>query len=62
MMFCKYYTCELITLNGEQLKTPSIVVSVFRWWSPVKVGKSIKNQLEKDGLKDHRMINLRRIY
>ena len=60
-MIYKYYACELVTLNGEQLKTPSMTVSVFRWWSPVKVGRAIKNQLEKDGMSDHRMTNLRRI-
>ena len=60
-MFSKYYTCELVTLNGEKLKTPSMTVEVWRWWSPIAVGVAIKNRLESDGLSDHRMINLRRI-
>lgn len=60
-MLYKYYTCELITICGEPLKTPSMTVRVYRWLNPVKVGKAIKNQLVADGMESHRMINLRRI-
>lgn len=60
-MFSKYYTCELITLNGEQIKKPSMTVEVNRWLSPVEVIRTIVNQLERDGLSDHRVINFRRI-
>lgn len=60
-MFSKYYTCDLITLNGEQIKKPSVIVEVSRWLSPMSVLRAIVNQLERDGLGDHRVINFRRI-
>lgn len=60
-MISKYYTCELITLNGEQIKKPSMTVKVNRWSSPVDVLRAIMNLLERDGLSDHRVINFRRI-
>lgn len=60
-MFKKYYTCDLITLKGEELEAPSITVGVNYFTSPVQAVCMIREQLAQDGLSSHRVHNLRRI-
>ena len=60
-MLFKYYTAELIMLNGEKLEVPSITIKTWRWRNPVQVITMMKNDLDICGFTDHRIINLRRI-
>ena len=60
-MIYKYYTSDLMTLNKDELFTPSMTVKVYRWSSPSDVVIMMKNQLKKDNLENHKLFNLRRI-
>lgn len=60
-MLFKYYTAELVMLNGENLEVPSITIKTWFFRSPINAVDMIKNQLESWGHTNHRIINLRRI-
>ena len=60
-MIYKYYTAELVMLNGEKLEVPSITIKTWRWRNPVQAVDMMKNQLLAWGYTNHRIINLRRI-
>lgn len=60
-MIFKYYTAELIMLNGEKLEVPSITIKTWFFRNPVNAIDMMKNQLLAWGHMNHRIINLRRI-
>jgi len=60
-MIFKYYTAELIMLNGEKLEVPSITIQTWFFRNPINAVDMMKNQLEAWGITNHRIINLRRI-
>jgi hypothetical protein len=60
-MLYKHYTCDLLTINGEPLRSASMTVKVWMLTSPCNVSVMIKNQLERDKLYNHKFYNLRRI-
>ena len=60
-MIFKYYTAELIMLNGEKLEVPSITIKTWFFRNPVNAVDMMKNQLIAWGNMNHRIINLRRI-
>ena len=60
-MLFKYYTADLMTLGGEELKTPSITIKTWFYTNPVKALTMMKNQLELWGFDNHKVFNLRRI-
>ncbi len=44
-MLFKYYTAELIMLNGEKLEVPSITIKTWFFRNPVNAVGMMKNQL-----------------
>ena len=60
-MIFKYYTADLMTLNKDELKTPSIIIKTWFFRNPVEAVDMMKNQLEDWELSNHRIFNLRRI-
>jgi hypothetical protein len=61
-MIYKYYTCDFVTLTDDELQVPSMIVKVYRWWTPIMAHTSIKNQLTLDGYgPHHRIINFKRV-
>lgn len=60
-MIFKYYTAELIMLNGEKLEVPSITIKTWFFRNPLNAVDMMKNQLLAWGHTNHRIINLRRI-
>ena len=60
-MIYKYYTADLITIDGSQPDYGCLNVKVYWWWSPVKASISMTNTINKD-LGDHyKFKNFRRI-
>lgn len=60
MMF-KYYTCELVTIDGSELKYASITCKFWFFINPCNALRGIKMKLREDGVGNHKVINLRRI-
>jgi hypothetical protein len=60
-MLYKYYTAELIRLDGGKLEIPSITIKTWFFRNPINAVDMIKNQLVAWGHYNHRIINLRRI-
>lgn len=60
-MFYKYYTADLLTIDGMPLKCGSLTVKVWLFTSPSIVAEMITNVIERDGLEGHKFYNLRRI-
>lgn len=60
-MIFKYYTAELVMLNGNKLEIPSIIIKTWFFRNPLDAVTMMKNQLLTWGHTDHRIINLRRI-
>ena len=60
-MLFKYYTAELVRLDDEDLEVPSITIKTWFFRNPINAVDMMKNQLEKWGVNNHRIVNLRRI-
>ena len=60
-MIFKYYTADLIAMNGKKLEAASITIRVGLFRNPVNVVDMMKNLLLEGGYTNHRIINLRRI-
>ena len=61
IMIFKYYTADLMKVDGSELITPSITIKTWFFRNPVSAVDMMRNHLESSGLQDHRIFNLRRI-
>lgn len=61
-MIYKYYSCDFVSLTEDKLQAPSMLVKVYRWWTPIMAHDSIKNELKRLGYgSHHRIVNFSRV-